>query len=91
MRKYRFKNLVVEDKHLLYYPPAMYFFVQKNNHTLVQRLEYGLNQAIDDGSFDTLLYSYLAHQEALSKARLNSRIMHKLSNPFLPKKRLPLS
>jgi hypothetical protein len=85
MRKYRFKNLVVEDTHLLYYPAAMYFFVQKNNQALAQRLEYGLNQAIDDGSFDTLLYSYPAHQEALSKARLNSRIMHKLSNPFLPK------
>jgi hypothetical protein len=85
MRKYRFNNLVVEEKHLIYYPVAMYFFVQKNNSALAQRLEYGLNQAIDDGSFDQLLYSYPAHQEALSKARLNSRIMHKLSNPFLPK------
>jgi hypothetical protein len=85
MRKYRFNNLVVENKHLLYYPAAMYFFVQKDNHSLAQRFKYGLNQAIDDGSFDTLFYTYPAHQEALSKVRLNSRVLHKLSNPFLPK------
>eukprot|EP00918_Siedleckia_nematoides_P049989 GHVU01109423.1.p1 GENE.GHVU01109423.1~~GHVU01109423.1.p1 ORF type:complete len:222 (+),score=16.10 GHVU01109423.1:669-1334(+) len=85
MQKYRFKNLVVENKHLLYYPAAMYFFVQKENVALAQRLEFGLNQAIDDGSFDTLLYSYPAHQEALSRGKLNTRIIHKLSNPFLPK------
>jgi len=63
----------------------MYYFVQKYNKALAQRLEYGLNQAIDDGSFDRLLYNYPAHHEALSKSNLNSRIMHKLSNPFLPK------
>jgi hypothetical protein len=85
MRRFQFNNLVVENKHLLYYPSAMYFFVQQDNKSLAQRLEYGLNQAIDDGSFDTLLYTYPAHKEALSKGRLNSRIVHKLSNPFLPK------
>ncbi|WP_339719045.1 hypothetical protein [uncultured Paraglaciecola sp.] len=85
MQKYRFDNLVVENKHLLYYPAAMYFFVQKDNKALAQRLEYGLNQAIDDGSFDKLFYNYPAHQEALSKGKLSSRVMHKLSNPFLPK------
>ncbi|WP_226991081.1 transporter substrate-binding domain-containing protein [Paraglaciecola psychrophila] len=85
MQKYRFKNLVVENKHLLYYPAAMYFFVQKDNKALAQRLVFGLNQAIDDGSFDKLLYNYPAHQEALSKGKLSTRVIHKLSNPFLPK------
>jgi hypothetical protein len=85
MRRYRFKNLVVENKHLLYYPAAMYFFVQKNNKALAERLEFGLNQAIDDGSFDQLLYNYPAHLKALSKGKLNTRIIHRLSNPFLPK------
>jgi hypothetical protein len=84
MRRYRFKNLVVENRHLLYYPTAMYFFVQKDNKSLAQRLEFGLNQAIDDGSFDQLLYSFPAHQDAFSKTNLNSRFVHKLSNPFLP-------
>jgi hypothetical protein len=85
MRRFQFKNLVVEKKHLLYYPSAMYFFVQKDNKALAQRLEYGLNQAVDDGSFDKLLYNYPAHQEALSKGKLSTRLIHKLSNPFLPK------
>lgn len=85
MRRYQFKNLVVENKHLLYYPAAMYFFVQKGNEELAHRLDYGLNQAINDGSFDKLLYSYPPHQEALSKANLDSRVIHTLTNPFLPK------
>jgi hypothetical protein len=85
MRRYRFKNLTVEKLHLLYYPTAMYFFVQKDNKSLAQRLEFGLTQAIDDGSFDGLLYNFPAHQEALSKVKLNTRFVHKLSNPFLPK------
>jgi hypothetical protein len=85
MRRFRFENLVVENKHLLYYPAAMYYFVQKDNKDLAVRLEYGLNQAINDGSFDKLLYTYPAHQEALSKANLNSRVVHTLVNPFFPK------
>jgi len=85
MRRYPFKNVVVEDRHLLYYPSAMYYFVQKDNKALAQRLEYGLNRAIEDGSFDRLLYNYPAHKEALSKGKLSGRVVHKLSNPFLPK------
>jgi hypothetical protein len=85
MRRFHFENLVVEEKHLLYYPAALYYFVQKDNKALAQRLEYGLNQAIDDGSFDRLFYSYPVHQEALSKGKLNDRVVHQLSNPFLPK------
>ena len=60
------------------------FLFNKTTGSLAQRSEYVLNQAIVDGSFDTLLYNYPAHQEALSKAKLNNRIIHKLSNPFLP-------
>lgn len=85
MKVYRYNNLVVEAKHLLHYPAAMYYFVKKDNQALAQRIEYGLNQAIDDGSFDKLLYNYPAHREALSKSKLNTRIVHKLSNPYLPK------
>lgn len=85
MKTYRYNNLAVEAKQLLYYPAAMYYFVKKDNQALAQRIEYGLNQAIDDGSFDKLLYNYPAHREALSKSKLNTRIVHKLSNPYLPK------
>ncbi|MBU3004749.1 transporter substrate-binding domain-containing protein [Paraglaciecola arctica] len=84
LKKLQFKNLVVESNHLLYYPAAMYFFVQKDNKSLAQRLEYGLNQAIEDGSFDQLFYNYPAHKVALSRGKIGSRVIHTLSNPFLP-------
>lgn len=85
LQTHQYANLVVEKQHLLYYPTAMYYFVQKDNQVLAQRIEFGLNQAIEDGSFDHLLYNYPAHLNALSKSNINSRIVHKLSNPFLPK------
>lgn len=85
MKVYRYNNLVVEAKHLLHYPAAMYYFVKNDNQALAQRIEYGLNQAIADGSFDKLLYNYPAHRDALSKSQINTRIVHKLTNPFLPK------
>jgi len=34
--------LVIDKKHLLYYPTAIYFFVNKNNGKLAERLSYGL-------------------------------------------------
>lgn len=36
-------NLEVEDKLLLIYPYAMYFYVQKNNHSLHKKIEEGLS------------------------------------------------
>lgn len=85
LKLYQHDNLVIENKHLLYYPSAMYYFVRKDNQFLAQKIEYGLTQAIKDGSFDDLLYNYPAHSNALSKSNINSRIVHRLRNPFLPK------
>lgn len=45
-------KLRLYDELILRYPFAMYFFTKKNNKTLVDKLTKGLEQAIDDGTFE---------------------------------------
>ncbi len=51
-------NLVIAEHLMLSYPSGFYFFVDKKNKKLAQRIERGLHAAIEDGSFDTLFYSF---------------------------------
>jgi len=53
---YREYKLVVEKKLLLVYPFAMYFFVSPENKELAETIKFGLETAIEDGSYDDLFY-----------------------------------
>lgn len=75
-------NLAVEDKLLLYYPTAMYFFVNKNNEALAQRIEKGLENLIDSGEFDRFFYHHPRVSAGLE--RLTKRRIIPLRNPYLP-------
>lgn len=77
-------NFRVAEGFYIYYPSALYFFVKKNmkGAKLQKRLEAGLQEAIDDGSFEKL---FLAQNgEYLKRAKLNQRSIVKLKNPLLP-------
>ena len=72
------------DKHImLHYPTAMYYFVNKKAVTLAKDIEYGLNKAIRDGTFDKLFLEY--NLDSIKKSGLESRQVFHLQNPFLPK------
>lgn len=75
-------NYEVAPSYYFYYPTALYFFVRKDQKELAQRIEEGLLQMIDNGSFDAFFYEFLG--ENLKKADLNHRVEIKLNNPFLP-------
>jgi hypothetical protein len=77
-------NLTIEKNLLLHYPTASYFFVSKNNPTLAERLRVGLETAIADGSFETLLLKHPINAFALKNVRMEQRHMLKLVNPLLP-------
>tara|TARA_R110002073_G_scaffold84612_8_gene201928 strand:+ start:31955 stop:32899 length:945 start_codon:yes stop_codon:yes gene_type:complete len=77
-------DLSIEKNLLLYYPTASYFFVSKNNPALAERLRTGLEKAIADGSFETLLLNHPINAFALKNARMKERHMLKLVNPLLP-------
>lgn len=76
------KNLVVEKNIMLYYPAALYFFVNKSNEALAVRIETGLEKLIDSGEFDEFFYRHPRVNFGLEN--LTSRHVIKLDNPFLP-------
>ena len=77
------KGLMVEPTILLKYPAPMYFFVSRKNKALGERIEQGLLQAIHDGSFDDLFYSFPAHKAIFSQTNIEGRKQFELNNPYL--------
>jgi len=76
-------GIVIEPHILLHYPTAYYFYVHKNNLTLARDIEYGLERAIEDGSFDRIFHQY--YGGVVDKIKRQDRRIYELHNPFLPK------
>ncbi|WP_105169445.1 hypothetical protein [Pseudoalteromonas sp. T1lg23B] len=76
-------KLMVEPNLALCYPAAMYFFVNPQNHTLRKRLTFGLQQAIEDGSFEKLFLSDPIIADALQRSRFTQRMVLRIPNPFM--------
>lgn len=74
-------NVVIDNSLALSYPLAVYYFVRKGNTQLHDLIYQGLDNAIEDGSFDHLFETFFA--EAIAKADLKSRKIYYLKNPFL--------
>ncbi len=79
-------ELVVFDSLIIAYQFPMYFFTKNGNDQLAQRIEKGLNIAIDNGSFlkNMKEHSVTSSMFPLSKYK-DSLIIH-IKNPFLPGK-----
>lgn len=81
---YQQDGLMIDRHHAIYYPTAIYFFVAKNNTILADRLSYGLNQALADGSFEQLFKQYPQHVKALNDLSNHRWQIHSIVNPILP-------
>lgn len=77
-------ELMVEEKLMLYYPTANYFFVHPDNSALAERLTLGLRRAISDGSFDALFHQHPVNAHAFGNAGIRQRRVIHLTNPLLP-------
>lgn len=75
-------GITAEESTVLFYPTALYFFVNRQERELAAHIERGLEAAIRDGSFDQIFMAF--NQEAISRARLEHRRIIALSNPLLP-------
>lgn len=80
---HRIDGVVVDPHIVLHYPAAVYFFVNKQNTSLAQKIATGLERALSKGTFNRLFYSY--HAKAIEQARLSQRTVIELKNPLLPK------
>lgn len=76
-------HLQLEQELLIYYPSFLYFFVNKDNQELIDRLEHGLQIMLDNGEFDRLFYNHPAVAAALN--RLGKRRVISINNPLHPK------
>lgn len=74
--------LAVESGLLLYYPWPYYFFVNKENTHLAERLETGLRRMIADGSFDDIFWRF--NGNSIERAQLHKRRIIELENHLLP-------
>jgi len=66
---YADKGLALEQELLLRYDNPVYFYVNKSNTLLAERLSLGMKMAMEDGSFDALFHQFenFAWAEALLK------------------------
>lgn len=77
-------NLMIAPDLLLEYPNPLYFFVNKSNTDLAQRLERGWEIIIDNGSYDRLLFSEEKVKVALQQIQPPPRYIMHLKTPELP-------
>lgn len=75
-------DLKVDNRLLLHYPTAFYFFTSRSRIDLAADIERGLEAMIADGSFKRLFDQY--HGGVLRQANLANRIIIELENPDLP-------
>ncbi len=83
-RKEVYQDLLVYEKIILYYPFPMYFFFNKNNQGLKDRIEKGLRIMINNGSFDEYLKTSKNTKKLFPLDKWMNVKIFKLKNPYLP-------
>jgi len=77
---YAEKGLITEQHLMLHYRSPKYFFVNKHNTALADRIERGLRIAIADGSFDSLLYNTTGYKRGYDEIHSNKRLIFSLKS-----------
>ncbi len=75
------QGLAVEQSLMLYYYGPMYFFVNRENQALADRIERGLRIAIQDGSFDELFFSIPGFERGFEEMAEQPRRLFELPLP----------
>lgn len=76
-------NLAVENNVLIHYTAPNYFFVNKNNAELAQKLTSLLEALIESGEFNQFFFEDEQVKNALSQANVSNRVVFKIDNPTL--------
>ncbi|MES3026058.1 MAG: hypothetical protein V4857_31135 [Pseudomonadota bacterium] len=74
-------GLRIEKNLMLYYPAPFYFFVNKKEVALAERIELGLKMAQEDGSFDRLLLSFPGFKRGMQEQKNSKRKLFVLEGP----------
>ncbi|MCJ8318954.1 MAG: hypothetical protein MJK12_04930 [Colwellia sp.] len=79
-------EFIIEKNLMLRYPAPMYFFVNKTNKRLHQRLTYGFEKIVKSGQFEKLFLNHPITSGILEKAKVRKRVIFDLENPLLSEK-----
>ncbi|MFT7561215.1 MAG: hypothetical protein ACI93R_003141 [Flavobacteriales bacterium] len=71
----------MENRLMLHYNAEYYFFVQKDDSQLAERLEYGLKKADENGRFDKLFFSTPTFKKGWDTVHNSDRILLELETP----------
>ncbi|WP_031570856.1 hypothetical protein [Rheinheimera texasensis] len=69
---------------LLHYPFAMYYFVNKNNKVLAERLFRGLDKLARSGELQAFLQAHPIAQQVFPLSQFSKSVVFQLENPLLP-------
>lgn len=83
VEKYAQLDIVVEKKLVLIYPQPMYFYVNRDNLELHEKIRQGFEMAIADGAFDQLFFNHPMIKDILGTADLKNRRAIRIANPLL--------
>lgn len=75
-------QLIIEPHIAMHYRQADFFYLEKSNTDLKNRLEAGFRLAFQSGVFEKFFYEY--YGDYLLKANMQNRTIIELDNPFLP-------
>lgn len=76
-------DLAIEQNLLIYYPWPYYFFFNKKDAPLKDRIELGIRKMMKDGTFDAIFKKY--NGASIEKADLKHRRVIRIENTLLPK------
>jgi len=79
-------QLTVEKNLMLHYPAPVFFFINKQNKRLQQRLSSGLAKLFSSGQFEQFFLGHEITSGILAKAMVNKRTTFTLHNPLLSEK-----
>jgi len=77
---------LVEQNLALKYNSPIFFFVNKANTRLNDRINLGLKKLIESGEFDSFFTNHPMTSGILDKVRLSTRTVFELTNPFISDK-----
>ncbi|ACA87423.1 type 2 periplasmic-binding domain-containing protein [Shewanella woodyi] len=76
-------SLMIDSSFVIIYPSPIYFFVNPDDKRLAERVEYGLRNALLDGSFEALFNHHAITSQVIERANLPLRRIFTLDNPLL--------
>lgn len=79
------KDLIVYDKIIVAYKSPMYFFVNKKNTPLAERVKKGLLIAIENGEFLNFMKNHPLTKPIFPLEKYKKSLIFEIENPILPK------